>query len=118
MNLQGELAISIGVIAMFLLLGPALTTIPMMAKEIGGIRWKRGQRMGYLTLGLIAIHLFVLGIKGWLIPNSWHGGMPPISLVALVIALIPLFVKRKKKHEKLMRDKKREEASEYKRNGS
>ena len=49
LNLQGELAISVGVIALFFLMSPALMTLPMMAKAVGGQRWKRGQRLGYWT---------------------------------------------------------------------
>ncbi len=100
LNLQGELAISVGVIALFLLMGPALMTLPMMPKAVGGQRWKRGQRMGYITLILVVAHLVVLGVKGWLAPRGWHAGIPPISLVAVLVALVPLFVKRK-----LVRDK-------------
>ena len=29
-----------------------------------------------------AAHLFFMGYEGWLSPASWHGGLPPISLVA------------------------------------
>jgi len=100
LNLQGELAMTIGIIALFLLMAPALATLPMMAKALGRVRWKRGQRMGYLTLSLVAAHMVVLGVKGWLAPGGWHGGLPPISLIALVIAIIPLFVKKKLEHEK------------------
>jgi DMSO/TMAO reductase YedYZ heme-binding membrane subunit len=104
LNLQGELALTVGVIALFLLMGPAIATLPMMAKALGGMRWKRGQRMGYLTLVLVAVHMIVLGLKGWLAPRGWHGGMPPISLVALVLTVIPLFVKKKLDHEKNLRE--------------
>jgi hypothetical protein len=33
-----------------------------------------------LLLG--AVHLFFMGYQGWLSPAGWHGGLPPISLVA------------------------------------
>ena len=112
LNLQGELAMTIGVLALFLLMAPAIATLPMMAKAIGGVRWKRSQRMGYLTLLLVATHLVVLGLKGWLAPKGWHGWMPPISLVAVVFALIPLFVKTQLEHEKRLREKEREGAAD------
>ena len=35
-----------------------------------------------LTLG--AFHLFFMGFKGWVNPAGWHGGMPPVSLVAFL----------------------------------
>jgi len=100
LNLQGELAMAVGVIALFFLLSPALTTLPMMPKALGGWRWKRSQRAGYVALSLVLVHLVVLGVKGWLAPKGWHGGLPPISLVAAVAALVPLLVKRKVVREK------------------
>ena len=60
--------------------------------------------MGYLTLILVVAHLVVLGLKGWLAPKGWPAGIPPISLVAVLAALVPLLVKRK-----LIRDKQKRE---------
>ncbi len=95
LNLQGELAMAVGVLALFFLLSPAITTLPMMPKALGGWRWKRSQRAGYVTLSLVLVHLVVLGFKGWLAPRGWQSGLPPISLVAAAAALVPLLVKRK-----------------------
>lgn len=30
------------------------------------------------------IHIFFMGIKGWMNPSSWNGGLPPITLIAFV----------------------------------
>ena len=95
---------SVGILALFFLLSPAITTLPMMPKALGGWRWKRTQRMGYLALALVVVHLVVLGLKGWLTPGKWPAGMVPISLVAFVVALIPLVVKRKVVVEKRKRE--------------
>ncbi len=72
-------------------------------KSCEGWRWKRNQRAGYIALALVVIHLVVLGRKGWLAPGGWHGGIPPVSLVAVVAALVPLLVKRKLEHDKKAR---------------
>ena len=93
LNLQGELAIAVGVVALWALAVPGITTLPTMAKSIGGFRWKRTQRMGYVTLALVAVHLIVLGLPGWLAPAGWPGGLPPISLLAFLVAGFPLLVK-------------------------
>ncbi len=103
LNLQGETAMTVGVLALFFLLAPAVTTLPMMPKAIGGWRWKRNQRLGYVALALVVVHLVVLGVKGWLAPQGWHGGIPPVSLVAVVAAMVPLLVKRKLEHDKAER---------------
>jgi DMSO/TMAO reductase YedYZ heme-binding membrane subunit len=95
LNLQGELGIVVGIIGLFCLLGPALTTLPMMPKALGGQRWKRNQLLGYAALALVFVHLVTLGIKGWLAPEGWPAGLPPISLVAALVALVPLLVKIK-----------------------
>ena len=112
LNLEGEIAMSVGVIALFFLLAPAITTLPGMPKAIGGWRWKRNQRAGYIALALVVVHLVALGFKGWLAPQGWNGGMPPISLVAVIAALVPLFVKRKLEHDKEERAKARAEENE------
>ena len=103
LNLQGELALSVGVLALFFLLSPAVATLPMMPKALGGWRWKRTQRVGYLALALVALHLVSLGIKGWLAPGGWPASLPPISLIAFVGALVPLVVKRKSVLDKIAR---------------
>jgi len=112
LNLEGEIAMSVGVIALFFLLAPAITTLPGMPKAIGGWRWKRNQRAGYIALALVVVHLVALGFKGWLAPQGWNGGMPPISLIAVIAALVPLFVKRKLEHDKEERAKERAEEDE------
>lgn len=94
LNLQGELGMAVGVAALFFLTSPAITTLPMMPKALGGQRWKRSQRMGYVALVLVGAHLIALGLKGWLKPEGWPAWMPPISLVAFVATLVPLIVKR------------------------
>ena len=103
LNLQGELAVTAGVLGLFFLMSPAITTLPMMPKALGGRRWKRTQRLGYMALLLVVAHLVVLGLEGWLAPSGWNGGLPPISLVAVLAALVPLLVKGKlvrEKHER------------------
>jgi DMSO/TMAO reductase YedYZ heme-binding membrane subunit len=104
LNLEGEIAMSVGVIALFFLLAPAITTLPGMPKAIGGWRWKRNQRAGYIALAFVVVHLVALGFKGWL--------APPISLIAVIAALVPLFVKRKLEHDKEERAKERVEEDE------
>lgn len=93
LNLTGELGLAVGVVALWALAIPAITTLPMMPKALGGIRWKRTQRMGYLCLVLVVAHMIVLGLRGWLAPERWPWSIPPISLIACTTALIPLIVR-------------------------
>lgn len=93
LNWMGELGLALGVVALWALCMPAIATLPMMAKEIGGQRWKRGQRMGYLCLLLTVGHLVVFGYKGWLAPGKWPWGLPAISLIAVLFAAWPILAK-------------------------
>lgn len=113
LNLVGEIALSAGVLGLFFLLGPAVTTMPGMPKAIGGWRWKRNQRLGYVALALVVVHLITLGFRGWLAPGTWHGGIPPVSLVAVIAAAVPLLVRRKLEHDKTVRAAQRRESQEH-----
>jgi DMSO/TMAO reductase YedYZ heme-binding membrane subunit len=95
LNFEGELALAVGVVALFFLLGPAITSLPMMPKALGGIRWKRNQRLGYVALALVIVHLIALGLRGWLTPTQWQGWLPPISLIACAAACFPLLIKKR-----------------------
>ena len=35
-----------------------------------------------------AIHIFFMGYEGWINPAGWHGGIPPISLVAFTFFVV------------------------------
>lgn len=100
LNFQGEVAILAGVCALFFLLAPALLTLPTMPKAVGGWRWKRGQNMGYAAMAMVVIHLVALGLKGWLAPKGWPAGLPPISMIATLVVLTPLLLKRRRALEK------------------
>jgi DMSO/TMAO reductase YedYZ heme-binding membrane subunit len=93
LNFEGELGMAVGVVALWALAIPAITTLPMMPKAIGGIRWKRTQRMGYFCLVLVVAHMIVLGLRGWLAPSHWPWNLPPISLIACLAAIVPLLAR-------------------------
>jgi hypothetical protein len=46
------------------------------------IRFITSRNFMLFALLLGAAHLFFMGYEGWLKPAGWHGGLPPISLVA------------------------------------
>jgi DMSO/TMAO reductase YedYZ heme-binding membrane subunit len=93
LNQIGELGLAVGIVALWALAMPAIATLPMMPKAIGGVRWKRSQRMGYLCLILVVAHMVIFGLRGWLAPDTWPWGLPPISLIAVSVAAIPIVVK-------------------------
>ena len=93
LNWMGEWGLLAGVVGLWALAIPAITTLPMMPKALGGIRWKRTQRMGYFCLIMVVVHMVVFGHRGWMAPSEWPWGIPPISLLAVIAATIPLLVK-------------------------
>jgi DMSO/TMAO reductase YedYZ heme-binding membrane subunit len=113
LNLPGELGMATGIVALLCLSSPAITTLPSMPRELGGWRWKRTQRLGYVALVFVAVHIVALGLQGWLAPRGWHGGLPPISLLAFVGALVPLLVKRRSVEERKAQRESAQQALEH-----
>ncbi len=93
MNLVGELTVVFGVLSLFWLVSPALTSLPNMQEALGDRLWKRSQRTGYIALALAAAHCLSMGLEGWLEPATWPGSMPPITLLSFVIVVLPLAAK-------------------------
>ena len=93
MNLTGELSMAFGVLSLWCLSVTAITSLPYMYEAVGAERWKRGQRMGYVCLALVAGHVVVMGFSGWLAPSGWPAYLPPISMIAFIAAMFPLLVK-------------------------
>jgi len=93
LNLTGEITMLFGVLGVGFLMFPAVTTLPLMYEALGGVRWQRAQRMGYWTLVMALGHTFTMGWKGWLTPGTWHGGMPPITLLGFLAAAAALTAK-------------------------
>lgn len=90
-NLTGQLSLFGGVLALGL-----LTSFRFTKKINHRVAVSFLQKYGAeILLFFIAIHLFVMGFKGWLTPDKWPGGMPPISLLSFIVAVIPFFVKKK-----------------------
>jgi DMSO/TMAO reductase YedYZ heme-binding membrane subunit len=90
MNLTGELTMLFGALSLMFLASPAVSSLPRMRQDLGQRWWRRSQRLGYLALTLNSGHLFVMGYKGWIDTSTWPGGMPPITMIAFVIGILPM----------------------------
>lgn len=95
-NLVGELSLSFGIFALWCFAMPTITSLPYMYDELGVDRWSRAQRTGYIGLLLAAGHVLVMGWAGWLQPSAWPAGMPPITILAFAVAVVPLIVRFKR----------------------
>lgn len=90
LNAEGGGALLAGITAVVLLALPAIATLPGVHGALGEPRWLRWQRAGYWALAIAAVHCALLGWKGWLTPEKWAAGMPPITLLSVVTAAAPL----------------------------
>jgi len=52
------------------------------------IEFITSRKIMLISLSFGAIHLFMMGYKGWLTPLDWHGGIPPVSLLAFLFFII------------------------------
>ncbi len=93
LNITGELSMLFGILSLWCLSVTAITSLPFMIEAVGVDRWKRGQRLGYVSLLISGGHVLVMGLTGWLTPAGWHGYLPPVSLVAFSVVLLVLLVK-------------------------
>lgn len=83
-----ELSMSAGVLAWMVLLIPAALTYPDAQRAMSDQWWRRAQVAGLVALALGGVHV-LYGAPGWNAPETWHGGMPPITLInALGVAAV------------------------------
>ena len=79
MSLIGNISLLFGSLAaVFFILQSQIAINPVLRKKFFVI--------------LVMIHLMVMGIKSWLTPNTWFGGLVPITLISFII-LILTFIK-------------------------
>ena len=50
------------------------------------ISFLTSRRFMLAALLLGTAHVFFMGYEGWLTPNNWNGGLPPISLVSFAFS--------------------------------
>jgi len=85
LSLTGNLTIWAGIMAALIFFGGKLL-------QLG-----QPQRFFYFTI-LVASHLMFMGGKSWLHPETWYGGMPPITLISFMLVVFAWIkaVRRKK----------------------
>ena len=77
-----------GILSFVILWGYNLSFQTQLREDKAFIRFITSRNF-LLFSGLFGlIHLFFMGYIGWLTPNNWHGGLPPISLIGFVFFAI------------------------------
>jgi len=74
-----------GVLAFVVLWAFNLSFQTHLREDQAFIRFITSRKFLLFAMLLGAAHVFFMGYEGWLNPSGWHGGMPPVSLVAFVV---------------------------------
>ena len=77
-----------GILAFVVLWAYNLSFQTFLREDRAFIRFITSRKFLLFALLLGAAHLFFMGYTGWLEPAGWHGGLPPISLVAFAFFAI------------------------------
>ena len=71
-----------GILAFVVLWAFNLSFQTHLREDKAFIQFITSRKFMLVALILGGVHLFFMGYDGWLMPAGWHGGLPPISLVA------------------------------------
>lgn len=71
-----------GVLGFAFLWGYNLSFQTHLREDEAFIAYITSRRCLLWALSLGGLHLLFMGYRGWLDPAGWHGGLPPVSLVA------------------------------------
>ncbi len=81
LTLIGGISMLGGVLAFVVLWGYNLSFQTHLSEDKTFIGFITSRKFLLWALPLGAVHLFFMGYKGWLTPEHWHCGLPPISLI-------------------------------------
>jgi len=88
LNLVGGLSMLAGVLSFVILWGYNLSFQTFLSEDHVFITFITSRRFILFALVFGGLHLLFMGYQGWMNPAGWHGGLPPISLVAFTIFAI------------------------------
>jgi hypothetical protein len=82
MTLLAGLSMLGGVLGFVVLWGYNMSFQTFLREDKAFIQFITSRKFMLFALLLGAAHIFFMGYEGWLNPAGWHGGLPPVSLVA------------------------------------
>ena len=88
LTLFGGLSMLAGVLGFVILWAFNLSFKTFIREDQAFIAFITSRRFMLVALLMGLAHVFFMGYEGWLNPGGWHGGLPPISLVAFVICAV------------------------------
>ena len=88
LTLLAGLSMLAGVLAFVVLWAYNLSFQTFLREDKVFISFITSRRFLLVTFILGGAHLLFMGYEGWMKPGGWHGGLPPISLVAFTVFTI------------------------------
>ena len=85
LTLLAGLSMLAGVLAFVVLWAYNLSFQTFLREDKAFISFITSRRFLLVAFILGGAHLWFMGYEGWMEPGRWHGGLPPISLVAFVV---------------------------------
>jgi hypothetical protein len=83
--LLAGLSMLAGVLAFVVLWAYNLSFQTFLREDKVFISFITSRRFLLVAFILGGVHLLFMGYEGWMKPGGWHGGLPPISLVAFAV---------------------------------
>jgi hypothetical protein len=88
LTMLGGLSMLAGIIAFVILWGYNMSFQTFLREDKAFIQFITSRKFLIVAMLFGALHIIFMGYEGWLKPDGWHGGMPPVSLVAIVIFVV------------------------------
>jgi len=85
LTLLAGLSMLVGVLAFVVLWAYNLSFQTFLREDKAFISFITSRRFLLVAFILGGAHLLFMGYEGWMKPGRWHGGLPPISLVAFAV---------------------------------
>jgi hypothetical protein len=92
LSLLGGLSMLGGVLAFVVLWGYNMSFQTHLREDKSFIQFITSRTFLLWAMLLGASHVFFMGYQGWLQPAGWHGGIPPVSLVAFAVFAVGYIV--------------------------
>jgi len=77
-----------GVLAFVVLWAYNLSFQTHLREDKSFIQFITSRKFLLWAMVLGAVHLIFMGYQGWMTPSGWQGGLPPISMVAIVFFVV------------------------------
>jgi len=88
LTMLGGLSMLAGIIAFVILWGYNMSFQTFLREDKAFIQFITSRKFLIVALLFGALHIIFMGYEGWLKPEGWHGGLPPVSLVAFAVFVV------------------------------